>query len=309
MKDASTLKEIDIKWVKKRKNGSHLGNLRGLIDSACHSDIDTSFFVLTVDLWSSDCQREVNLVRHSATSPSISAATSSSYPPPPSAYGYTSTSVPVGNSQAQVPMGTGYDTRVQGQYPLNSHQQAPFHNGYTPQTNAHQQSPTHNGYVPQNNVSGYPQNLYQQPQHQQQSHTLYQQNLPPIPSQHQQQSIPQQHHQHQSAAYYNQPSGSAPATPTSSSGGFFNPMHQNQGSLISPPNVPPISLDPRTNPSGMFTRNLIGSLCVSAFKLTDPDNNLGVWFILQDLSVRTEGSFRYAQNIPCQHLISLISPA
>lgn len=51
--------------------------------------------------------------------------------------------------------------------------------------------------------------------------------------------------------------------------------------------------DPRSAPSGMFTRNLIGSLCVSAFKLTDPDNNMGVWFILQDLSVRTEGSFRY----------------
>lgn len=43
----------------------------------------------------------------------------------------------------------------------------------------------------------------------------------------------------------------------------------------------------------MFTRNLIGSLCVSAFKLTNPNNEMGVWFILQDLSVRTEGSFRY----------------
>lgn len=43
---------------------------------------------------------------------------------------------------------------------------------------------------------------------------------------------------------------------------------------------------------GMFTRNLIGSLSASAFRLTDPDNKIGVWFILQDLSVRTEGSFR-----------------
>ena len=55
----------------------------------------------------------------------------------------------------------------------------------------------------------------------------------------------------------------------------------------------PPSNDPRSAPSGMFTRNLIGSLCVSAFKLTDPDGVMGVWFILQDLSVRTEGSFRY----------------
>ena len=42
----------------------------------------------------------------------------------------------------------------------------------------------------------------------------------------------------------------------------------------------------------MFTRNLIGSLTVSANKLTDPHGKLGVWFVLQDLSVRTEGTFR-----------------
>ena len=47
------------------------------------SEIDTSFYVLTVDLWNADGSSEVNLVRHSASSPSISTATSSSYPPPP----------------------------------------------------------------------------------------------------------------------------------------------------------------------------------------------------------------------------------
>jgi hypothetical protein len=48
------------------------------------------------------------------------------------------------------------------------------------------------------------------------------------------------------------------------------------------------------NPSatGMFTRNLIGSLAASAFRLTDPSDKLGIWFVLQDLSVRTEGNFR-----------------
>jgi hypothetical protein len=43
---------------------------------------------------------------------------------------------------------------------------------------------------------------------------------------------------------------------------------------------------------GMFTRNLIGSLAASAFKLSDTNDRLGIWFILQDLSVRTEGAFR-----------------
>lgn len=48
-----------------------------------------------------------------------------------------------------------------------------------------------------------------------------------------------------------------------------------------------------THPGGMFTRNLIGSLAASAFRLTDPDDRIGIWFVLQDLSVRTEGQFRY----------------
>lgn len=48
----------------------------------------------------------------------------------------------------------------------------------------------------------------------------------------------------------------------------------------------------QTQPTGMFTRNLIGSLSASAFRLTDPDDRIGIWFVLQDLSVRTEGSFR-----------------
>lgn len=40
---------------------------------------------------------------------------------------------------------------------------------------------------------------------------------------------------------------------------------------------------------GAFTKNLIGSLVASASKLNDTNDELGVWFVLQDLSVRTEG--------------------
>lgn len=43
------------------------------------SEIDHGMFVLNVDLWSADGTREVNLVRHSATSPSISATIPVSY--------------------------------------------------------------------------------------------------------------------------------------------------------------------------------------------------------------------------------------
>ena len=47
-----------------------------------------------------------------------------------------------------------------------------------------------------------------------------------------------------------------------------------------------------SQPQGMFTRNLIGSLAASAFRLTDNNDKIGIWFVLQDLSVRTEGEFR-----------------
>ena len=43
---------------------------------------------------------------------------------------------------------------------------------------------------------------------------------------------------------------------------------------------------------GLFTRNLIGSLTASAFRLQDDNREWGIWFITQDLSVRTEGTFR-----------------
>lgn len=55
---------------------------------------------------------------------------------------------------------------------------------------------------------------------------------------------------------------------------------------------PPAPYAPTQPSNGMFTRNLIGSLTVNAFNLNDTESNSGHWFILQDLSVRTEGTFR-----------------
>lgn len=210
--------------------------------------------MLTVDLWSSDGKREVNLVRHSASSPSISAATSSSYPPPqtgpvPLPYQSAYHSAP-----PQLPMATGYP------HPMMMHQS--MHN-----PNAYQQQ-QHPGYLP--------------PQYQQQPYPHPAAHLPPPPM------------SAQGPNYYHTPT-SAPVTPTS----FYpSSMHPIQGPLLSPRDLPAPVIDPRASPSGMFTRNLIGSLCVSAFKLTCPENNMGVWFILQDLSVRTEGSFRSAAPAP-----------
>ncbi|KAK5137673.1 hypothetical protein LTR08_007968 [Meristemomyces frigidus] len=157
-------------------------------------DFDGTFFVLQVDLWDENGQREVNLVRASNNSPavSISTATMTSYPPTPER--------PMMHEMGHPGM----------QYPANGH---PF-----PQ-------PQYGGAYPF---------AYGQP------------GYPPAPVQY--------------------VSNMAPAS------------------------------------NMMFTRNLIGSLTVNASKLQDTSGKSGFWFVLQDLSVRTEGFFRYATLIarfPC----------
>ncbi|KAL8717250.1 MAG: hypothetical protein Q9225_005491 [Loekoesia sp. 1 TL-2023] len=213
--------------------------------------IDTSFFVLTVDLWSVEGDKEVNLVRHSQTSPSISAATSASYPPP---------------NVLHNPFG------LPSQYLSGP--------AYAPAPSPTQMLPSHPQMYPTQPV-GYHTHPYQQ-----QQQPIYH---------HQQQIAPPPIHTQQQQGYYTTPSG----TPITPSAYFGSHMQQPQGPLLSPHQLPPTATDPHAStptPQGMFTRNLIGSLGVSAFKLTDPDNNMGIWFILQDLSVRTEGIFRLKMN-------------
>ena len=80
---------------------------------------------------------------------------------------------------------------------------------------------------------------------------------------------------------------------------FYPHQQPAQGPLPTPDQLQPQGGTPA---SGMFTRNLIGSLTVSAFMLNDPEDKRGIWFVLQDLSVRTEGSFRYAYDfLPFSH--------
>lgn len=182
VRDAQTEKEIDI------------------------NEIDTSFYVLTVDLWNAEGTSEVNLVKHSATSPSISTATSSSYPPPPQ------------NFSPTYPAYAQYGAAGQAvAYPMNS-------------------------YYGGNAQLAYPNPYTASPQ----------------------------------ASYY--------------------PQYYPSGGHLPPANLSPATPVQPVASGGMYTRNLIGSLSASAFRLTDPDNKIGVWFILQDLSVRTEGTFRLKMN-------------
>ncbi|KAG9245980.1 velvet factor [Calycina marina] len=83
-------------------------------------------------------------------------------------------------------------------------------------------------------------------------------------------------------------------TPVRTPGGSGPPepyrMHKYEGTRYD--DGPHYSAPSPAIPAGMYTRNLIGSLSASAFRLTDQNDFIGIWFVLQDLSVRTEGDFR-----------------
>ncbi|KAF1971514.1 hypothetical protein BU23DRAFT_569996 [Bimuria novae-zelandiae CBS 107.79] len=166
------------------------------------NDIDSTFFVLTVDLWDADGGREVNLVRHSSGAPtvSISSSTTTSYPPAPER-------TVVYAPQVMAPLQTDAYGR-----PMPPYQSRPM--------------PGYGGYPPPHNHGAFPY----------------------------------------------------------------------AGGPAYPPSVPMTPIATPASNVGMFTRNLIGSLAVNAFKLNDTNDKLGFWFVLQDLSVRTEGSFRLKMN-------------
>ncbi|EMD40482.1 hypothetical protein CERSUDRAFT_70843 [Gelatoporia subvermispora B] len=75
----------------------------------------------------------------------------------------------------------------------------------------------------------------------------------------------QQHHQAQSQQHYQQ--GSYVQEPTS------------------PSTIPPL-------PRHTYTRTLVGPLCSNACRLLDEHRKPGIFFLFQDLSIRTEGTFR-----------------
>ncbi|KAG4414036.1 hypothetical protein IFR04_012852 [Cadophora malorum] len=218
------------------------------------NDIDHGMFVISADLWSSNGQHEVNLVRHSNTSPSISSGTPVSY-------------------QEVMPSVT------------------PAYSNIMPQSNVFKvepgQGPPSSTYNP---FPGPPQvNAYAAPQGGSQSY--YQNSYPPATNG---TSYPPQNGYSQSggpSSYYPPPAGSSSMDyPQSQASHQYGPG----GPRPFTPNEMPVSRGPINNstPQGMFTRNLIGSLAASAFRLTDPDDRIGIWFVLQDLSIRTEGQFR-----------------
>jgi len=54
--------------------------------------------------------------------------------------------------------------------------------------------------------------------------------------------------------------------------------------------APHLHLDP--GPRQVFTRTLVGPLSSNATRLLDEHRKPGIFFLFQDLSIRTEGTFR-----------------
>lgn len=252
------------------------------------SEIEHGMYVLNVDLWDENAAREVNLVRHSSTSPSISATMPVSYAQVSDAYSAPASYPNILPGHANIiregardqnnPQikyegnGPSYPGQTYNPYPgppqVNPYAGpqsggtsygGPLQNGYPPSTNSN--------YPPQNGFHGGTQPIYYTTGAQIHAGAAVppQQGIDYAPAS---QSIPGQ----SSLTSY----GGRPFTPNDLN------LHRQ-----------PIS---STQPSGMFTRNLIGSLAASAFRLTDPDDKIGIWFVLQDLSVRTEGIFRYVSR-------------
>ncbi|KAK2009942.1 developmental regulator VelB [Colletotrichum eremochloae] len=190
------------------------------------NDIDSSFYVIQVDLWSEDGTSEVNLVRHSSNTASISTTQPFSYSA----------------------------LREEGQAPAQSmqtySQMMPSY-GSAPMGYGQQQPPPQQHMMPGYGMasgSSYP--------------PAYQSSNPQF-------APPTQ--------YFPQHANPAPVP---SQADMAYGAHRQSLSMAA------------SQPQGMFTRNLIGSTASSAFKLNDPEDHVGIWFIMQDLSVRTEGHFR-----------------
>lgn len=208
--------------------------------------------ILVVDLWDAAGQNEVNLVRNDSGSSPIMPSTA-----------------PLSHQQAPYATGPNEQMSSSTHYGVSSQQ------GFNPYTNQPQSYP---GQAQQYGPP--PQQYGQQPQYspyppqQQQSHPSYAQNGygPPPPS-----------------PYYS--TGGGPQGMTAHDD-YGPPSQQFQARQYQPE---PLHRNTATNPEtkgGMYTRNLIGSLAASASKLIDTNEQLGIWFVLQDLSVRTEGDFR-----------------
>lgn len=212
-------------------------------------------FVISTDLWHENGKDEVNMVRHSNTSPAISSTTPVSYQEIGMTPAYSNI----------MPQPSGFKTE-------------PGQGGTSSSYNPYPGPPQVNAYASQQGGS---QSFYSNDYPLSTNGTTY----------------PSQNGYSQSAgssSYYQSAAGSGQMDwPTQGQQSSSHSYGQG-GSRPFSPNEMPVSRGPTNSsaPQGMYTRNLIGSLVANAFRLTDPGDRIGIWFVLQDMSIRTEGHFR-----------------
>ena len=230
------------------------------------SDIDCSFFLVTVDLWSEDGQHEMNLVLHPSSTeryaPHLSSktkrrggsASSTAHRPTPAGH-YTPYFTP---QPPPVPDNTGYSNELEvlpfrawatdtayayvpnyANQELDFALQAPSSPGTRDNSSWNQ---SHNFDITPLPNTELEQGSYAPPYHPQTHQPVYTQYPPSIPC--------------------------SPPPPT----------------LVTPAAVPPL-------PRHTYTRTLVGPLSANACRLLDEHRKPGIFFLFQDLSVRTEGQF------------------
>jgi hypothetical protein len=214
-------------------------------------------FVLNVDLWQPDGSGEVNLVRHTTHSPSISTSVHLTY--------------------AEIK-------------PLYAPVQALEHPSFKNEPAQGYQDSPHNPYP----LTGPPQVAsYVRGPDGQEKAVAY------IHGFHDGQPFSDHHHQG-----YGQPLTGAQIHAQGRGG---PPQYDFQGQQAPPPQG---RQSHGQQPQGMFTRNLIGSISASAFRLTDTEDRIGIWFVLQDLSIRTEGMFRFdSYEVSWFHVLIILKVA
>ena len=223
------------------------------------NSLDTAFFVLTVDLWNLEATKEVNLVVHApSNAPAIGQAVPASFPHTVSNLSPSQPTPRPFHDLAQVP---AYTRPAQNFGSPMSAQQPDSANSYYSASSAY--SPYSNGTS--TTYSSQPGYQYQDQRNGYQDYR----------GGHSGQQVNSYQRHHSSSSI----SGQSPG-----------PGYQ---SYASPRHETPTNMNEHR---GTFTRNLIGSLSASAFKLNDLNENFGIWFVLQDLSVRTEGWFRLKLN-------------
>ncbi|EAU84336.1 hypothetical protein CC1G_01332 [Coprinopsis cinerea okayama7 len=259
-------------------------------------DVDCSFFLVTVDLWSADGKQEMNLVLHPSstdkyappnppTKPSASTTrrrtiSSSSRPPGHQASNSSTPAPPRPDEQPPSSNGSGYypsqsqdNLTPSSPYPPHSNSEQPQTWGYPPPPPIDRAAPfpppvlpsiqsfnrTASGdWNPSNNDDNYP--------------------IDPA--------------LRNPEGYTN---NAQPDQPTYGSGTTYPPNYQTPPMPPNSGNATPQNNIPRN--LATYTRTLVGPLSANACRLLDEHRKPGIFFLFQDLSVRTEGTFRLRMRL------------